>query len=212
MLTLGSRALPDAEARSFFNDYVKRNHVEHNVQVRYTDKLLSRGRLSSYRYINTQTSDKKHTFWVSTRGGLVQSFAESEILPFCAHEIGTHLLRKVNDELQPWWGHDRAKFGLTATARETVATEEGLATLNTTLHFPAGAGRLLHRSALLYYAGAMARELNFVDLFDHLARYEPDDARRDSAEDFFSIENVPALHSHCHMGWILIPAHCFAIS
>ena len=41
------------------------------------------------------------------------------------HEIGTHFLRKYNDNLMPW-AKDRKKYDL----KPSIATEEGFASLN----------------------------------------------------------------------------------
>ena len=47
-----------------------------------------------------------------------------------------------------------------------------------------------------------------VFLLDSLSGEEREFARRDSAEDFLSIESAVL---HTAMDWILIPAYCFAI-
>ena len=50
---------------------------------------------------------------------------------FLAHEVGTHLLRWLNEEQQPWHGN-RAGYNLppVGRTRAAVQTEEGLATCN----------------------------------------------------------------------------------
>ena len=58
----------------------------------------------------------------------------------------------VNDGLQPWFS-DRRKFGMRAGgSRESVATEEGLATLNTVL---GARTKYLWAAAILYCKSAM---------------------------------------------------------
>lgn len=79
------------------------------------------------------------------------------------HELGTHLVRMVNDEGQVWNG-DRASFKL----GDPDATEEGLATVNQCL---TASCKLLFEPALLYFSACRGAELGFCELFAELRRH-----------------------------------------
>mmetsp|Transcript_48161 Transcript_48161/g.112647 ORF Transcript_48161/g.112647 Transcript_48161/m.112647 type:complete len:333 (-) Transcript_48161:72-1070(-) len=76
------------------------------------------------------------------------------------HELGTHLLRFRNDELQPWHGQ-RKNFELA----NPHMTEEGLATIN---QYLSSSSLLLYYEARHYLAACRASELGFVELFQEL--------------------------------------------
>ena len=57
-------------------------------------------------------------------------YREHNIEGVLNHEIGTHFLRKSNQELQVWDGkYNRFEYKL-SQGMEKIATEEGLASLN----------------------------------------------------------------------------------
>ena len=88
-----------------------------------------------------------------------------------AHELGTHLLRMINDDHQIWAGAGRKTYKLA----NHFATEEGLATINTLV----GSGeKLMWNSALNYVAACKAARLSFVELFKYLEPYTPDESKR----------------------------------
>lgn len=89
----------------------------------------------------------------------------------CAHELGTHLLRMINDDLQVWRKAGRKKYRLSCH----MATEEGLATLNTLV---ASNERSLRHSALNYWAVCQAAKISFTNLYHKLAAYMPDANKR----------------------------------
>ncbi|CEM15036.1 unnamed protein product [Vitrella brassicaformis CCMP3155] len=96
--------------------------------------------------------------------------AKGMVLPVCDHEIGTHLLRMMNEERQ-CWHRNRHKYDL----RNHLTTEEGLAALNSLLSLPI---LLLWSPALRYYATAKATELGFAELFHDLEKYLEDPQKR----------------------------------
>eukprot|EP00826_Nyctotherus_ovalis_P014190 TRINITY_DN13928_c0_g1_i8.p1 TRINITY_DN13928_c0_g1~~TRINITY_DN13928_c0_g1_i8.p1 ORF type:complete len:128 (+),score=20.04 TRINITY_DN13928_c0_g1_i8:92-475(+) len=61
--------------------------------------------------------------------GLPIEYRRDQIEGVLNHEIGTHFIRKYNDQFQPWNGC-RKKHKL----RKYISTEEGLASLNQLLH------------------------------------------------------------------------------
>ena len=79
-------------------------------------------------------AERTHTLYVSTRTKSV--LTERGIGMFTTHEVGTHLMRALNDALQVWAvDSTRPSWGLGRLGtRQSLATEEGLATLHTALH------------------------------------------------------------------------------
>jgi hypothetical protein len=172
-----------AVAQQYITDFVCAHRLQDKVWVRFTPNKVScvgaiqRSMRNSQDVVAAGEQPVRHVMWVSTANRL----RRHELRMFVAHEIGTHLLRVVNDEVQPWRGSaGRSKFGLHASStREFKETEEGLASINTALHAGGGKNsRFLFREALLYYTAAMAGKLAFVDLFAHIAPYMPDPKRR----------------------------------
>ena len=79
---------------------------------------------------------------------------------FLHHEVGTHVIRRINEEFQPW-NMRRAKFNLHTVGKSRAGTgiEEGLASLNELCEHPTN--RLLVGSALNYYVAFMGSMLPF---------------------------------------------------
>ena len=84
----------------------------------------------------------------------------------CAHELGTHLLRMLNDDHQMWGKSGRAAFSMKAHHN----TEEGLACLNG-LVLSEDSPPLLFHAALRYLAVVLAQESDFVGLFNQLSNH-----------------------------------------
>ncbi|CAG9333155.1 unnamed protein product [Blepharisma stoltei] len=91
------------------------------------------------------------------------------------HEIGTHLIRTLNETKQVWY-KKRDKFNL----KPFLETEEGLATLHTVIRLAMNRNKkpYLWRSALHYYTSYQSSQMNFVDLFSHMERYIDDPGQR----------------------------------
>jgi hypothetical protein len=86
----------------------------------------------------------------------------------CAHELGTHLLRMLNDDHQMWGkGGRRAAFSL----KPHHNTEEGLACLNGLVLFSPDSPPLLFHAALRYLAVVLAQDSDFVGLFKQLSNH-----------------------------------------
>ena len=165
-------------AQEHIVDFVTAHKLQDKLWVRFTPNRVSCvGSLQRSRRNSQDHPEVRHTLFVSTANKL----RKHELRQFVAHEIGTHLLRVVNDEIQPWRGSSgRKKFNLHSNStREFRETEEGLATINTVLHSGGGPkSRYLFREALLYYACAKSATMNFVELFAELAPYMPSPKRR----------------------------------
>lgn len=164
------------EAQKHITEFVEAHNLQDKLWVRFTPNRVSCvGSLQRSRKNSQDHLGVRHTLFVSTANRLRQH----ELRQFVAHEVGTHLIRVINDELQPWRGSSgRKRFQLhTNSTREFRETEEGLATINTVLH-AGGNACYLWREALLYYACAKAGTLSFVELFVELAPYMPNAKRR----------------------------------
>lgn len=101
-------------------------------------------------------------------------YRRNRILGVLHHEIGTHLIRSLNEKLQVWH-KKRNLYRLQAYAK----TEEGLACINTQYE-AATSGRkcYLWSAALHYYSICKAQEMSFVELYNDLAQYVDDSFRR----------------------------------
>ena len=92
--------------------------------------------------------------------------------PFSVFFQGTHYLRGVNNNLQPWGTSvGRKQYGL----KPANPTEEGLASLHSVL---LRKQPYLWRAALLYYTVYHAANMSFSQLFGHIARFVQDPAVR----------------------------------
>lgn len=86
------------------------------------------------------------------------------------HEIGTHLLRRMNEERQPWH-QKRPSFAL----HEYIQTEEGLATINAHVYLDKP---YLWLQSVYYAVSFWAETLSFAQLNEKLKTYIDDEERR----------------------------------
>lgn len=166
--------IPEPEADTVLRSFLKENRIKGKLSVKWVRGLNAAGKVN-YSYNNRNPEKRKFTLWVAhvPKEKLQHSsvLRKRGIHSFAYHEIGTHLVRALNDGLQPWAGK-WAQYGMRArrTTRADIQAEEGLASLNTVLPVK---HKFLWAPALLYYAAAKAKDMNFVELFDHLERFEP---------------------------------------
>lgn len=97
------------------------------------------------------------------------NFREEDLLGMLYHEIGTHGIRRINYEQQPWF-KKKKKYGFSSYLK----TEEGLAILHAL--FPL-TNKLAYSSALRYLAVAEAQEGSFVHTYQYLSQYIKDPDR-----------------------------------
>ena len=97
-------------------------------------------------------------------------FRQNEILSMLYHEIGTHALRRINYEQQPWYKKKKKH-----NFHEYLKTEEGLANLNSMLpkNF-----QLIYFNALHYLAVDYAQSHSFSQLWQFLKPFIDDPERR----------------------------------
>lgn len=145
----GERKIPPEEMRDIVAEYLKDHNIEDKVEIRLVDNMLSAANV-----IKPGADDK---YVVNIANGPI---SWNMVQGICDHEVGTHLLRMMNDEHQVWHGiRDRYKLANPWT------TEEGFATLNTYQSMPC---RLMYPQALRYYAVCRGAQCGFVELFHEL--------------------------------------------
>lgn len=119
-------------------------------------------------------SDAKITIYVSKR----KCVPKSELEGLLAHEIGTHVIRMLNDDQSVWCRNNRKKYNL----KSHQCSEEGLACLNA-LAVKTGDAKdfVLWYPALRYYACVLSQSMDPHSLSHALIRYIPN---RESRERF----------------------------
>ncbi len=93
-------------------------------------------------------------------------YQEESVLGLLYHEIGTHALRQVNYEQQPWY-KKKKKNGFS----DYLRTEEGLAGLHSLLPKK---NKLAYTSAIRYLTVKKAQDCSFVEVWNYLATYIDD--------------------------------------
>lgn len=97
-------------------------------------------------------------------------FRKEGLLGALYHEIGTHALRRINYEQQPWY-KKKKHFGF----QSYLQTEEGLASLHTLIP---KSFQLAHSAALRYIVTAWSQQESFVGVWNKLSQYVQDEQRR----------------------------------
>lgn len=94
---------------------------------------------------------------------LPSAIYEEDLEGLLYHELGTHVLRRINYEQQPWY-KQKNKYGLAPHLK----TEEGLATLHAIHH---RTNLLAHRPALNYLAVQKAQAGSFLEVWQFIKQY-----------------------------------------
>jgi hypothetical protein len=94
-------------------------------------------------------------------------FHQEGLLGMLYHEIGTHALRRINYEHQPWF-KKKKKFGVNTSY---LRTEEGMATLHTQVPH---SFKSAYSTAVRYLAVEYARDHTFAELWKFVGRYIQD--------------------------------------
>ena len=182
-----TRSLNRKDALKYLRGYLSSNRLDGGCTVKFSDGLpsiglfINRPRATMARvrcedaYFGGD-DDCKHSLLVSDKllsneGDTVNAI---RLVSFAVHEIGTHLVRRTNEEIQPWL-RKTDRYEMVKDPRLVKATEEGLAMIHEAMHLPS---MLLARSALYYVASARAQDLSFVDLFAELEQWVVDPVQR----------------------------------
>lgn len=101
---------------------------------------------------------------------LPAEFRKEGLIGMLYHEIGTHAIRRINYEQQPWYKRKK-KYGFS----NYLLTEEGLATIHALVPH---SFKLSYIPAIRYLAVEYAQEGSFAEVWEKLGRYIQDPERR----------------------------------
>ncbi|KAJ6662052.1 hypothetical protein lerEdw1_012899 [Lerista edwardsae] len=151
----GGSLLPRSRIWSYVRKYMVKEGCLGEIVVHLSEDLLSRASMTVVNGRPTLTIN-------------VSTAREHWLEGMLRHEIGTHYLRGINNNSQPWnnW-IGRKKHGL----RPINPTEEGLASIHSVLFRK---DPFLWRAALLYYTVYQASQMSFSELFQDVGRFVKD--------------------------------------
>ncbi len=130
----------------------------HNLQDRY--KIVWSSSFVSRATISSDTIKLRST----------SEFRTEDLLGMLYHEIGTHAIRRINYEQQPWF-KKKNKLGFS----NYLMTEEGIASLHSLLP---KTFQMAYSSAIRYVAVSYAQTHTFAELWKYLGKYIQDDETR----------------------------------
>ncbi len=142
-----------AEVERVVQDYLQNIGLRKKVSVRFSRSFIAR------------TSTDALTLKVR----LPIEYRKKTFLSVLDHEIGTHVLRWLNEKNQPWC-KNRREYNLS----RFLETEEGLATIHQYIRTE---NKYLWLRALSYYAVYYGSQLSFSDLYKKLSVYIDDPER-----------------------------------
>uniref|UniRef100_A0A7S4V2H1 Uncharacterized protein n=1 Tax=Alexandrium monilatum TaxID=311494 RepID=A0A7S4V2H1_9DINO len=154
----GEEKISAEDLRDIVATYLQEHNVEDKVEIRIVDNMLAAANVVK------PSPDEKYVVNIA-RGSISKTMVQG----ICDHEVGTHLLRMMNDEYQVWHGR-RDRYRLL----NPWTTEEGFATLNTYITMPC---KLLYPQALRYFAVCRGAQVGFVELFHELRQHVSDPKR-----------------------------------
>lgn len=154
LLMMQGKVLTQSEVTEKFTNFLRLHHLENRYKISWSSSFLSRATM-------TESS-------INLKNGA--EFRKEGILGTLYHEIGTHALRRINYEKQPWFKRKK-KFGFSSYLK----TEEGLAILNSLVP---QSFKSAYSSALRYVAVAYAQEHSFAELSKLLSKYMESPERR----------------------------------
>ncbi|XP_033899102.1 microtubule-associated tyrosine carboxypeptidase [Acipenser ruthenus] len=155
----GGNVLPKCQVWASVRKYLQKEGCVGEVVVRLSEELLSQAVM--------MVKSCRPTLTINLAGAR-QHWLEGML----RHEIGTHYIRGVNNNRQPWSNAaGRKQFGL----KPANPTEEGLASLHSVLF---RRNPFLWRAALLYYTVYHAGHMSFSQLFSDIGQFVQDPAVR----------------------------------
>ena len=180
-------ALNRKAAMKYLKKYMSTNHLDNHCTVKFCDGLPSTGifinrpratlaRIRCEDAFFNGDEDCKHSLLVSDTllSSSENTVSAIRLVSFAVHEMGTHMVRRINEEVQPWL-RKRDRYDMVKDERLIKGTEEGLAMVHEAMHLPS---QLLARPALYYFASARALELSFTELFVELKQWIEDPKQR----------------------------------
>ncbi|XP_060103629.1 putative tyrosine carboxypeptidase MATCAP2 [Heteronotia binoei] len=154
-LATGGSLLSRSRIWSHVRKYMMKEGCLGEIVVHVTEDLLSRASMTVVNGRPTLTIN-------------IATAREHWLEGMLRHEIGTHYLRGINNNSQPWCNWTgRRKHGL----KPINPTEEGLASIHSVLFRK---DPFLWRAALLYYTVYQASRMSFSELFQDIGRFVKD--------------------------------------
>lgn len=150
--------LDESQTRSAFADYLAAHEIQGNLGITFKDDAIAPTAISSS--FKTLSINVVVQTPIVYRAGLIHGVLH--------HELGTHLIRSLNERQQVWHKR-RLRYGL----KPYTQTEEGLAALNTQMTTVWSKTRkpYLWSAALHYYSNYHSSRLSFVKLYKKLEKY-----------------------------------------
>lgn len=155
LLMMEGPRISQDEVTKRFQTFFEMHGIEHRFKIVWSSSFISRATIND------------DTLKLRTNA----TFHKEGLIGLMYHEIGTHALRTVNYENQPWF-KKKKQFGLT---HNYLKTEEGLAALHALLPHTY---KSAYTSAIRYIAVDYARTHSFVELWQFLGTYVQDPETR----------------------------------
>jgi len=140
----------EPEVTRIATDFLEMHALEDRIKIHWSSSFVSRASI---------TPDS-----LRLRKG--SEFRKENLLGMLYHEIGTHAIRRVNYEQQPWFKHKK-KYGFSSY----LETEEGLASLHSLLPF---SYKSAYSTAIRYAASHFSQSHSFSELWSFLEKYIDD--------------------------------------
>lgn len=134
--------------------FLKLHHLENRFEIKLSHSFVS---------IASITKD-------TVKFRLPIGYRRESLISGIYHEIGTHAIRRVNYEQQPWY-KKKQQYGFTPY----LETEEGLATIHSLL---ARSYPTAYAVACPYLATKFAQNHSFVETYQYLGKYIQNPERR----------------------------------
>lgn len=128
--------------------FLKAHDLQDRISISWSSSYVSRATMS------TDTLKLRST----------AQFRHYDTIGMIYHEIGTHALRRINYEQQPWY-KKKKKYGI---VHSYLPTEEGLASIHSLLPKK---NKSAYSTALRYLAVDFAQNHGFVELWNFLTPY-----------------------------------------
>lgn len=155
LLMMEGPIISHEEVTQKFREFLEMHHLEKRFEIIWSSSFISRA---------TMTNEA-----VKLRS--TASFHREGLIGLIYHEVGTHALRRINYEQQPWF-KKKKKFGLLP---DYLKTEEGLASLHALIPH---SFKSIYASAIRYRAVAYAHKHSFAEVWNFVGKYIQDPETR----------------------------------
>ncbi len=154
LFMMEGKSLSQKEVDKKVKEFLKLHQLAKKYRVVWSSSFVSRA---------STTSD-------AIKLRLPADFKKEGLMGMLYHEIGTHALRRINYEKQPWF-KKKKELGFA----DHLLTEEGLAVLHALIPHTY---KMAYTSAIRYLAVSYAQTHTFAEVWEFLKRYINDEERR----------------------------------